>query len=119
MHKGCSLWELPLPAAAADPETSKQAARDLIASGQRDRDVIRVANLVAMHRGATSRELGDTADAFRMGMDRYAVARRLSEAEALGMVRRGPSRRCRISGKAALTWFDVEQGGVSDAETDR
>jgi hypothetical protein len=117
-HTSTSLWDLPMPAAARDPVSSKLAAREFVESGKRDRDVLKVAWLVSLHSGMTSRELSETAQAREIGMDRYACARRLKEAETIGLVRRGPMRTCRSSGKACVTWLDVEQGGKSEAESD-
>jgi len=48
---------------------------------------------------STSRELS-----VRSGLERYMVARRLSDAEDLGLVQRGIQRKCCYSKRLALTW---------------
>ena len=66
-----------------------------------------VAELVKRHPGNTSRELAAFGN-----LCRIKVARRLPE--AANMVRRKPqvykgeSRKCRISGRMAITWWDRE-----------
>lgn len=105
--------QLRTPAAKADPHTSHLAADAVTRSGSRARNVRKVADMVGRRPGMTSRELADA------GMDRHECARRLPEAEAMKLVRRGEARKCGVSGKQALTWFPVEQGGVDEAETDR
>lgn len=101
------LFDLPVPAANADPHTSHEAAAQVIASGQRDRNVILVAECVAAAPGRTSRELACTRLAIDYGLDRYECARRLSECETLGLVRRGGVRKCRESWKSAVTWWPI------------
>lgn len=88
----------------SDPATSKAAAADVTASGARDRQVNAVAAAVRRWPGKTSNELGAIAG----DMDRYVAARRLPEAEKIGLVRRGEARVCAVSGKRAITWWPVD-----------
>jgi hypothetical protein len=102
--------DLTLPPAHSprDPSTSAKAAAEYTASGARPRAVDRVAELVRQWPGCTSAEL-----AARSGMDRHEVAKRLPDAEAMGLVSkvRDPefpykpqARRCSVSGRLAVCW---------------
>lgn len=93
---------LPLAASAADPHTSKLSAAEIDASGQRKHQCALVARLVKENPGKTSMELCRIS-----GMDRHMIAKRLPDAEKLGLVARGPARTCTYSGRQALTWTGV------------
>jgi len=58
------------------------------------------ATAVRSYPGLTSLELSS-----KSTMDRYVLARRLSECERKGTVKRGDMRRCSISGRPAVTWW--------------
>ena len=83
----------------ADPDTSAEAAEDI------------VSNLAQLHQwtvacvqaapGLTQRELG----AKFCPTDPRRIGRRLNECEKAGLVRRGPARTCTVSGRQAETWF--------------
>lgn len=88
----------------SDPATSHLAAAEITESGVRDRQVQAVSEAVRKWPGKTSNELGAIADF----MDRYIFARRLPEAERLGLVKRGEPRVCAVSRKKALTWWPVD-----------
>lgn len=85
-----------------DPETSKLSAQETVhdVAGLQSR----AADAVARWPGRTGRELtvllDDTSD--------RTVGRRLSEIEKKGLVRRGASRPCRVTGRQAATWFPKE-----------
>lgn len=83
-----------------DPETSKQAAEAVTASGKRDQQAANVLAAVREFPGRTSAEMAHD-DVF----DRYVAARRLPELERLGLVRRGAPRACSTTGKSATTWW--------------
>lgn len=94
------------PAALArnsDPLSSHLAAEEVTASGRRDSQKREILDWLRHHhhlRGAvTSMELAHSA-----GIDRYVVARRLSDLEHDGLVVRGPMRVCATSGRMAITW---------------
>jgi DNA-binding MarR family transcriptional regulator len=83
----------------SDPISSHDAADELEATGR-----LRVQQQVvldAVHRfpGLTSRELAGQAH-----LDRYMVARRLSELQAGGLITRGPLRVCALGQRRAVTW---------------
>jgi CRP-like cAMP-binding protein len=84
----------------SDPDSSRQAAESITASGKRDAQAAGVRALVRSHEGYTSAELADLS-----GYDRYMVARRLPELEKLGLVRKGTPRACSTTGKSATTWW--------------
>lgn len=96
----------PARSRASDPATSHAAADAAAGLAERQkRDTLAVLD---RHQGLTSRELAETEAARSYGLDRYALARRLSELrDRDGRVRNGPPRRCGQSGRQALTWWVV------------
>ena len=81
-----------------DPDSSHEAARRAkkqFAKAQR----VRVYEGLLAKPGLTSAELGVV-----MGMDRYAVARRLPELLKEGHAYKSQIRKCRISRRRAVTW---------------
>jgi len=87
----------------SDPVTSHVAAAQVTASGLRDKQAWIVLDLVRRFAGSTSAELAAHGD-----VDRYVTARRLPELEQLGFVyRAGIKSACRVTGKAALSWWPV------------
>lgn len=98
----------PAPGArATDPATSHAAAARVRASGQRSANVQRVARLVRSQPGSTAVELYDGQADAAGGLARHEVSRRLPDAEAAVLVRRGPARKCRVRGTAMLTWWPI------------
>lgn len=87
-----------LPARNSDPFTSHEAAAFM--ADKRAAQQAITAKAVEQYPGLTSLELSR-----RSRVDRYTLARRLSECEEVGMVRRGQARRCSVSGRTALTWY--------------
>lgn len=88
----------------SDGVTSHAAANEVTRSGQRARQQHAVLTLVRRYPNHTSNELS------RYGVDRYAIARRLPELEAAGLIERGHPRRCEVSGKLATTWAATVKG---------
>jgi hypothetical protein len=89
-------------ARSTDPETSHDAAEQVVKSGLVGRQQAEVLALVRAHQGCTSAELGE----LLVGQGaRFIVARRLPELERLGKVRRGDKRICRAHGTMAVTWW--------------
>ena len=86
-----------------DPETSHLAGQEITASGKRQSQIIKVAQIVELAPGLTSRELSRVSP-----MDRYTIARRLTDAETAGKVKRGNVRQCQIANRKALTWWPVK-----------
>jgi predicted ArsR family transcriptional regulator len=87
-------------ARATDPDTSREAARDAVASGSVARHESLILAALAGHAaGMTSEEIATAA-----GLDRHAAARRLPELERRGLVRRGEPRRSAGSGRRGVTW---------------
>lgn len=94
-----------------DPETSKQAGREIIPAINALRAW--AAECVRVAPGKTQRELG----AEFCPDDPRRIGRRLNECEEIGLVRRGPARKCSISGKRAATWWPPESGDLTCAKT--
>lgn len=96
------------PAArSTDPEPSHEAAHEITESGERQRQQEAVADAVRRYPGRTSHELAQAT-----GMDRYAIARRLSECVTAKVVEEpddARKRKCRVSGKKVTTWWPVPQ----------
>jgi hypothetical protein len=86
-----------------DPATSWAAAREVTTNGValHQREACLAAVVAAP--GSTSAEV-----AVRACLDRYAAARRLPELRVAGCVRNGDVRRCRVTGRASLTWWPAE-----------
>ena len=95
----------PPRARRSDPVTSHLAAQEMYETGAADRQAQSVLGMVQMRPGMTSAGL-----AAHFGADRYMVARRLPELEARGLVRKGKSIRCPVSGRAAVTWWGRDDG---------
>ena len=88
-------------ARTTDPSTSKEAAEEV---AKRLTDARRYAyEAVVAQPGCTANELANQAD----DLDTRRIGRRLNELEKAGVVRRGPVRRCRISGRKGATWEPV------------
>ncbi len=82
----------------SDPVSSHLAARE-INQGIRSKQALIVLGLVRRHPGKTSLELSRLSD-----LDRYQIARRLSDLEHSGEVEKGEIRVCEIAGRMAVTW---------------
>lgn len=83
-----------------DPHTSHRAAAEITSSGERARQQNTVLSAVRRWPGLTSAEIGN-----RLETDRFLPARRLPECRAQGLVENGPARRCSVTGKQSLTWW--------------
>lgn len=88
------------PARNTDPSTSREAAEFVTMTGKRAAQQALTAMAVERYPGLTSLELSK-----RSRIDRYTLARRLSECEKIGTVKRGQVRRCGVSGRTAVTWY--------------
>ena len=88
-------------ARASDPTTSKEAAWFIVERlGELQSHAVLV---VTKYPGRTLRELAELDP--RCGKDTRLVGRRLNEVEKMGLVVRGPVRKCGVSGRPAATWF--------------
>lgn len=122
------------PAArGADPSTSHAAADAITRSGERGRQQHVVLTAVQMFPGSTSAELADLStrycwrlayqahgrkptcdEADCCALDRWQIARRLSEVEASTRIHRGEARKCGIKGRKSLTWWPKAEGARHD-----
>ena len=80
----------------SDPSTSHEADKDITLDGTKERQLSQVYEAVKQWRGCTSREIAAFTD-----LDRYMVARRLSEHPQIA---KEGKRRCIFSGKNCCTW---------------
>jgi hypothetical protein len=88
------------PASPHDPLSSRISADQVEKSGLRRHQIEKVVNALRLHPDTTTMELSH-----RSGLDRYMIARRMSEAESLNLVVRGEKMKtCSISKKLAQTW---------------
>ena len=85
----------------SDPVTSSLADREITESGKRLTRSKFFAELVGSYEGHTSSEIAHMFDA-----DRYERAKRLSDARGLNLVKNGENKRCDVSGKLAMTWWN-------------
>lgn len=86
-------------ARVTDVSSSHEAAEHVTSSGARQRHVAIVVGAVRAHPGLTSAELAPLC-----GLDRVETARRTSDAETAGAIRKGPMKR-QANGRSAVTWF--------------
>lgn len=99
MNRDNLLSDQPI-ARDTDAFTSHRAARQITEDGTRGHQQQQVLKLVQTYPDHTTGELGTVRD----DVDRYVVARRMSELEDGGYVKRCVARECRVSGRACLTW---------------
>jgi hypothetical protein len=92
-----------------DPGTSIKAGEAHEASGEAGKQRTRILNWMKAHCSQSSGTPQTSSEiAHHSGFDRYVVARRLPEMERLGLVKRGPERRCTYSGHDAIAWTATE-----------
>ncbi|MCG7984760.1 MAG: winged helix-turn-helix domain-containing protein [Candidatus Thiodiazotropha lotti] len=84
-----------------DPTSSQIAAINLS-----EKEVSRQGSLclaaVTLAPGLSAREMAN-----RFSLDYHMIARRLSEVEKMGLIKRGEMRRCKISNRTVQVWFPV------------
>lgn len=85
---------------ATDPETSRAAALGHASKAKSHRAMLYRA--MKANPGSTSAELGQLT-----GLDRVEAARRCPELRDEGLAKNGPARKCRVCGKASITWVVV------------
>ena len=85
----------------SDPETSKEAAREMNESGRREGQALAVLALVRRWPRSTAPELASFSNG---SLDRYQVSRRLADLEHVGKVIKRNSRKCSIRGTEMHTW---------------
>jgi hypothetical protein len=81
------------------PATSRLAARELTASGNRDRHKLEAVAAVRKWPGLTARELERAA-----GCEDGQIRKRLAECRADGLLANGEARKCGVGGHKAQTW---------------
>ena len=101
------------------PITSFEAEEQITRRGVRDTQARIVLMKVRRHPGETSAGLAARTDWLVGILDRYVVARRLSDLEFLGLVKKGPPA-IGPNGRRGVTWYPVspgEQGRLLEEET--
>lgn len=90
------------PAAArkTDPETSRQAAREVEASGQAKAHRTMCLQEVRRMPGRTAGEI-----AYALMLSCHQVGKRLPELHAAGLIYPGEARRCSVEGTRQRTWY--------------
>ena len=83
-----------------DVESSKAAEREITQSGTRFTQQVILYDLIKRKPGLTSREMTR-----HCSLDRYQIARRLSDLENGGVIEKGPIRQCRLGNRIAATWM--------------
>jgi len=86
-----------------DPETSREAAAKLAASGKLSGQRRAVLEALRQCDGGTHGELGRV-----MGCDWLVAARRLPELQRMGLVTKGEPRVCTVKGSRCTTWWICE-----------
>lgn len=89
-------------ARSSDPHTSHEAAQEMLASGKLNAQCQEVLLALRDRDGSTSAEIGQQ---LSQSHGRYVAGRRLPDLERKGLVRRGDARRCRATGRQAITWW--------------
>ena len=82
-----------------DPESSHEAAAELVESGRVNDQCQRVLEALQRFDRTTSAEL-----AWHSGMDRFVVARRLPDLERKGLAKKGGYKHCPVGGRKAVWW---------------
>lgn len=101
-----SLFAENLPLAARnDPETSHQAAEEMVQTGRLAFQHKQTLEALRKFPGLTSEELS-----YKSGLDYHAVARRLPDLEKLGKAFKGPNRICKRSSRNRVTWYATSLG---------
>jgi hypothetical protein len=83
----------------SDPETSHEAARRIIATGDHEQQKMAVLAAVQTWPGRTAREL-----ARHTGIAHEIVHKRCPDLRKAGLIENGPTRLCEISGHSCQTW---------------
>jgi predicted HTH transcriptional regulator len=91
---------LPPASRRTDPDSSYSAEAEINKSGTRVSQQQTIFKALFKHEGSTSMELTKWC-----ALDRYQIARRLSDLKSAGFVRQGSIRVCKSGGRKSVTWF--------------
>ncbi len=86
------------------PDTSKEAAERVVASGKADSQRNRCLMVVTKFPNLTAAEI-----AGKMGVDKHTPGRRLPELREAGLIKNGPVKICSVKGTTCWTWEAVRQ----------
>ena len=96
---------------ATDPISSHLAAAEITDSGVRGAHMRMILDAISHHDGETVHEMST-----RLPLDPHQINRRLSDLAHLGLIRKGPVRQCRVSGRVLLTWYFVVKTVPTDGQ---
>jgi hypothetical protein len=103
------LFDQPL-ARHTDPDSSRQAAAELVKSGRHKTQKQRVYEALRRFPNCTSAEL-----AAGSGLDRFMVARRLPDLAEEGRAIQGNEKFCTVTEKNCVTWRAVDTKSANHA----
>ena len=90
-----------------DPSSSRSAEAEINRTGSRRAQQEKIFEHVRRWPGHTSLEMSRY-----LNLDRYQIARRLSDLKNAGLVYQGDVKKCDIGGRDAVTWFPAKSQGV-------
>lgn len=89
----------PLPARNTDPQSSKEAAHEMVDSGRMAGQRLAVYVALKRHNNCTTQELSQAS-----GIPVHIIGRRMTELDRMGLVSRGPQRLCKVGNRNATEW---------------
>jgi len=103
------VFEWPKASRTSDPPSSHAAERAVTQSGARGKQLIEVQRRLTAHPGWTAGELSVPWLSEQNGfpLDRVQVARRLHDLYLKRLARKGPMRKCSVSGRTQMTWWPL------------
>jgi len=96
--------QLDMLSRTTDPNTSREAARQMIDSGALNAQSQFVYSVLVDNQGLTSRELADIGGG-DIHQQRARFARRLPDLAKRGLAAQGESRLCKACNRLCVTWF--------------
>ena len=95
------------------PETSREAARELVRSGSFGRRCLFALDILRQNPGSTSHELDACA-----GVSDGEIRKRLSDLRKAGLAVVGRSRKCKVKGSQCQTWWPADHPEAESSDTD-
>tara|TARA_R100001377_G_scaffold80889_2_gene60073 strand:+ start:1773 stop:2096 length:324 start_codon:yes stop_codon:yes gene_type:complete len=96
-----------------DPETSREAARQMVESGALNAQSKFVLSVLTDNQGLTSRELADLGGG-DVHQQRARFSRRLPDLMHRGIVTQGEARTCKACNRLCVTWFLANEVSYND-----
>ena len=105
--------QLDMLSRTTDPETSREAARQMIESGALNAQSQFVYSVLADNQGLTSRELADIGGG-DVHQQRARFSRRLPDLVKRGVATQGEARICKACKRTCVTWFLTDEVVYND-----